>query len=93
MHERDTDLYTSVTPLAPVSCDQTANCTHEMGNKEERVMRIGMVGAGAQGGTLAKQLAKAGHEVRVANRRGPQSLQEFAKQTGTIPLLEGWTNP
>ena len=84
MHERDTDLYTSVTPLAPVSCDQTANCTHEMGNKEERVMRIGMVGAGAQGGTLAKQLAKAGHEVRVANRRGPQSLQEFAKQTGTI---------
>jgi len=55
-----------------------------MGNKEERVMRIGMVGAGAQGGTLAKQLAKAGHEVRVANRRGPQSLQEFAKQTGTI---------
>src|SRR5258707_9955571 len=55
-----------------------------MGNKEERVMRIGMVGAGAQGGTLAKQLAKAGHEVRVANRRGPQSLQECAKQTGTI---------
>ena len=47
-------------------------------------MRIGMVGAGAQGGTLAKQLAKAGHEVRVANRRGPPSLQEFAKQTGTI---------
>ena len=83
MHERDTDLYTSVTPLAPVRCHQTANCTHEMGNKEERVMSIGMVGAGAQGGTLAKQLAKAGHEVRVANRRGPQSLKEFAKQTGT----------
>src|SRR5260221_9762842 len=74
----------SGTPLAPVSCDQTANFTHEMGNKEESVMRIGMIGAGWQGGTLAKQLAKAGHEVRVANRRGPQSLQEFAKQTGTI---------
>ena len=50
MHERDTDLYQSVTPLAPVSCDQTANFTHEMGNKEERVMRIGMIGAGWQGG-------------------------------------------
>src|SRR5260221_380544 len=74
----------SGTPLAPVSCDQTANFTHEMGNKEESVMRIGMIGAGWQGGTLAKQLAKAGHEVRVANRRGLQSLQEFAKQTGTI---------
>src|SRR5260370_19600636 len=84
VHERDTDLYTSVSPRATGSCEQTANFTHEMGKKEERVMRIGMVGAGAQGGTLAKQLAKAGHEVRVANRRGPQSLQEFAKQTGTI---------
>jgi len=42
-----------------------------MGNKEERVIRIGMIGAGWQGGILAKQLAKAGHEVRVANRRGP----------------------
>src|SRR5260370_21207573 len=84
VHERDTDLYTSVTPLAPVSCDQTANFTHEMGNKEERVIRIGMIGAGWQGGTLAKQLAKAGHEVRVANRRGPQSFHAFAKQTRTI---------
>ena len=63
VHERDTDLYKSVTPLAPVSCDQTANCTHAMGNKEESVMRIGMIEAGAQGGTLAKQLAKAGHDL------------------------------
>src|SRR5260370_37911678 len=84
VHERDTDLYQSVTPLAPVSCDQTANFTHEMGNKEERVMSIRIIGAGWQGGTLAKQLAKAGHEGRLANRRVPQSLQEFAKQTGTI---------
>ena len=47
-------------------------------------MRIGVIGAGLQGGTLAKKLAKAGHEVRVANRRGPESLKEFAKQTATI---------
>jgi len=46
-------------------------------------MRIGVIGAGLQGGLLAKKLAKSGHEVRVANRRGPQSLKEFAKQTGT----------
>ena len=47
-------------------------------------MRIGVIGAGLQGSTLAKKLAKSGHEVRVANRRGPESLEEFAKQTGTI---------
>jgi len=47
-------------------------------------MRIGVIGAGLQGGTLAKKLAKAGHEVRVANTRGPESLKEFAKQTATI---------
>ena len=51
---------------------------------EERVMRIGIIGAGLQGGALAKKLAKSGHQIRVANRRGPQSLQEFAKQTATI---------
>jgi len=83
VHERDTDLYQSVTPLASIRCDQTANFTHEMGRKKESVMRIGVIGAGVQGGTLAKQLARSGHEVRVANRRGPQSLKEFAKQTGT----------
>jgi predicted dinucleotide-binding enzyme len=47
-------------------------------------MRIGVIGAGLQGGLLAKKLARSGHEVRVANRRGPESLKAFAQQTGTI---------
>jgi len=49
-------------------------------------MKFGMIGSRWQGGTLAKQLAKAvASSVSVANRRGPQvALQEFAKQTGPI---------
>jgi predicted dinucleotide-binding enzyme len=37
-------------------------------------MRIGIIGAGHVGGTLAQLLAKHGHEVMVANSRGPQTL-------------------
>src|SRR5579863_9470633 len=37
-------------------------------------MKIGVVGAGAAGGTLARLLAKLGHQVSVANSRGPESL-------------------
>ena len=34
-------------------------------------MKIGIIGAGSIGGTLARRLAGLGHDVRVANRRGP----------------------
>src|SRR5437867_11470969 len=37
-------------------------------------MRIGVIGAGHIGGTAAKLFAEAGHEVAVANSRGPSSL-------------------
>jgi 8-hydroxy-5-deazaflavin:NADPH oxidoreductase len=37
-------------------------------------MRIGMIGAGAVGGILARQFVAAGHDVAVANSRGPQTL-------------------
>src|SRR4051794_21054783 len=52
--------------------------------KKERAMRIGVIGVGLQGGLLAKKLAQSGPEVRVANRRGLESLKEFASQAGTI---------
>jgi hypothetical protein len=40
-------------------------------------VRIGIVGSGRIGGTLARLLAAAGHEVAVANSRGPGSLAGF----------------
>src|SRR5690349_20065764 len=45
-------------------------------------MKIGIIGAGHIGGTLTRRLAKLGHEVSVANSRGPETLTELAKETG-----------
>lgn len=45
-------------------------------------MKIGIIGAGEIGGTLTRRLAQLGHEVSVANSRGPSSLSELAKETG-----------
>jgi len=48
-------------------------------------MRIGIIGSGNIGGTLARRLAQLGHQVTIANSRGPESLAGFAKETGTRP--------
>ena len=45
-------------------------------------MRIGIIGAGALGGTLARHLAKRGHQVSIANSRGPASLASLAAEIG-----------
>lgn len=45
-------------------------------------MRIGIIGAGNIGGTLARRFSELGHEVSVANSRGPETLRELAEETG-----------
>lgn len=45
-------------------------------------MRVGIIGAGNIGGALAVRLRELGHEVFIANSRGPESLAGFAKETG-----------
>src|SRR4051812_39337785 len=45
-------------------------------------MRIGIIGAGQIGGTLARRLRALGHEVSIANSRGPESLAGLAQETG-----------
>jgi 8-hydroxy-5-deazaflavin:NADPH oxidoreductase len=49
-------------------------------------MRIGIIGAGQIGGTLARRLTALGHEVSIANSRGPESLAQLAKETGAKPV-------
>jgi len=49
-------------------------------------MRIGVIGAGAVGGTLAQLLAKLGHQVSIANSRGPESLTALATGIGASPV-------
>lgn len=45
-------------------------------------MRIGIIGAGNIGGALNRLFVAAGHNVSVANSRGPDSLEELARSTG-----------
>lgn len=45
-------------------------------------MNIGILGAGNIGGTLAKLFSGAGHEVRIANSRGPQTLEATVHDLG-----------
>jgi 8-hydroxy-5-deazaflavin:NADPH oxidoreductase len=48
-------------------------------------MKIGIIGAGQIGGALARRLSGLGHEVSIANSRGPASLAALAKETGARP--------
>jgi predicted dinucleotide-binding enzyme len=45
-------------------------------------MRIGIIGAGHIGGTLTRRLSALGHDVEVANSRGPETLADLARDTG-----------
>ncbi|ANH67393.1 NADPH-dependent F420 reductase [Mitsuaria sp. 7] len=47
-------------------------------------MKIGIIGAGQIGGTLTRRLRAVGHEVMVANSRGPASLAALARETGAL---------
>jgi predicted dinucleotide-binding enzyme len=45
-------------------------------------MKIGIIGAGSIGTTIAKHLTEAGYEVVISNSRGADSLKEKIKQIG-----------
>lgn len=45
-------------------------------------MKIGIIGSGMIGATLAQRLAGAGHEVAIANSRGPETIEGRALSTG-----------
>lgn len=57
-------------------------------------MKIGIIGAGHIGGTLARRFAKLGHDVSVANSRGPETLAKLAKETGAkaVTVVEAARN-
>ncbi|MEU5286997.1 NAD(P)-binding domain-containing protein [Streptomyces sp. CA-278952] len=49
-------------------------------------MKIGIIGAGNIGGNLTRRLTALGHEVAVANSRGPHTLTALAEETGAKPV-------
>jgi predicted dinucleotide-binding enzyme len=48
-------------------------------------MKIGIIGAGNIGGNLTRRLTALGHDVSVANSRGPETLSDLAAETGATP--------
>src|SRR5437764_15121174 len=49
---------------------------------KEAAMDIGIIGSGQIGSILARRLVAVGHQVRIANSRGPESLAALAAETG-----------
>ncbi len=45
-------------------------------------MNVGIIGAGNIGGALTRRFTAVGHNVKVANAHGPQSLAKLAAETG-----------
>src|SRR3954466_9745176 len=49
-------------------------------------MNIGIIGAGMIGKTLARRLAQLGHQIAIANSRGPQTLRDLAPGVGATAV-------
>ncbi len=49
-------------------------------------MKIAIIGTGQIGGALARRFTSIGHEVFIANSRGPDTLGELAKLTGATAV-------
>jgi 8-hydroxy-5-deazaflavin:NADPH oxidoreductase len=49
-------------------------------------MKIGIIGAGMIGGTLAKRLSSLGHQVVMANSRGPETIREIAAEAAATAV-------
>ncbi|MFE2093302.1 NADPH-dependent F420 reductase [Streptomyces sp. NPDC059460] len=74
-----------------------ALCIDELVKRQDRIalrrhhrkvgsMKIGIIGAGNIGGNLTRRLTALGHDVSVANSRGPQTLTALAEETGATPV-------
>ncbi|WP_309140117.1 NADPH-dependent F420 reductase [Candidatus Pantoea bituminis] len=49
-------------------------------------MKIGIIGAGNIGATLARKLSAGGHEIKLANSRGPDSIRDLARDVGATAV-------
>ncbi|NGN44709.1 NAD(P)-binding domain-containing protein [Mesorhizobium sp. CGMCC 1.15528] len=51
-------------------------------------MKIGIIGAGNIGATLSRKLAASGHEVKLANSKGPDSIRDLARTVGATAVTK-----
>ena len=47
-------------------------------------MNFGVIGPGDIGEVIIRKLMDAGYSVKMANSRGPESLEDLAAKTGTV---------
>ena len=49
-------------------------------------MKIGIIGAGNIGATIARKLAASGHTVKLAGSKGPDDIRDKAAEVGAVPV-------
>jgi len=49
-------------------------------------MKIGIIGAGNIGATLARKLAASSHEIKLANSKGPDTIRDLARGIGATAV-------
>ncbi|MEV0544493.1 NADPH-dependent F420 reductase [Nocardia salmonicida] len=49
-------------------------------------MKVSVIGAGAIGGNIARLLGEAGHDVLIADARGPESVDSAVTAAGALPV-------
>ena len=88
----------STVAAAPVSEKQLANLHRALDSlaysandpltqkTKSKVMKIGIIGAGHIGGTLARKLSAGGHAVKLAGSKGPEEVREQAEKIGVVPV-------
>lgn len=52
----------------------------------KRKLKIGIIGAGHIGSALTRHFTRLGHDVAIANSRGPETLASLAKETRAKPV-------
>jgi predicted dinucleotide-binding enzyme len=57
--------------------------------ERENHLKIGIIGAGSIGSTIARRLARHGHDVAIANSRGPETIGDAALRTGARAVTAG----
>ncbi len=51
-------------------------------------MNIGIIGAGNIGATIARKLAACGHDIKLANSKGPESIQDLSRSIGVTAVTK-----
>lgn len=70
----------------PVDAGAQAARSHE--DTPQTSMKIGIIGAGNIGATLARKLAASGHDIKLANSKGPEAIRDLADESGATAVTK-----